>query len=1305
MLGRLVRALGAVGMALLCASPLLAQTNRGGISGTIKDATGAGVPGATVTITAIGTNRAVQLVSSTSGGYSAPSLEPLEYRVTVEMPGFNKAVVDHVKVDAGTTTPVNVTIAAGGVETELTVTAEAPIVTGTGTHTITAREIRDLPLVNRSVLDLAVTLPNVSGDPGSEDPTVSATATVPGFNLSLNGGRPGSTIILADGVNNTGVGLARAIVSFSPETVQEFTVHAAYSAEFGQTGGGVINATTKSGTNAFSGRALWYTRRPETNAAPFSTATVNRPVNNLKTDQASFTLGGPVIIPGYDGRDKTFFFLAVEPRWRKDLLQVTTLLPTDAMRSGDFSGLSRLSNGWAPTDVVQRFRLNTTGDATIYQQYRLVGNQLQLIPLVAGQTYAPYPGNRIPANMMDPTAVKALQYMPRAGEYFIDGGGLLANAVIDRFVEQNEVRYNAKLDHALSGHDQISLRYTRVPAVGNKGFASDVNGNGADYSTSQQALLTYTHTFSASLMNETHLNYTRGTFSNDYTPEFNIKTGRNLATELGLPSLTTGGMPLLQFLDGPNAFVNIGSAGSTNNYNTEQRFNFTTVAYWNRGAMSWKFGVEASHEMLNVIPFFGAAGGRYDFRVVNTSSNGTTATGAGGNSYASYLLGVPNAGLLRPVLMDYNYVWDNGAAFIQNDWKVRSNLTLNLGLRYSLQLPRTEKNDLQGVFLPEEAREYTLATPVTLPSGEVIRTALVPPFAYSGRGGRSRYIFPVEYTNFEPRLGFTWSPHHSEKFAIHGGYGLSHMPLTGNNRLPAPDFGATTTIGVGSGQTDPNYVMRLSSNPPLLPTVTPEQVLNIPADGLVYLGSINVPGYAVSAEAGIPYMQNWDLTLSYKLGKNTSVEMAYVGSKGTRMFLPFENLNTRPFDYIQSLYGANLDPNTTVADPLGRLDVIGRVNQVPRGTLDSTYLGFSRLNGYFDASGSSHRHAGFVNLTHRVSPGLLFNANYTYGKSTDDASDASPDKGVLSSPGTAGSVTFGLPLSNDVAISNYDIKHVINATAVYDLPFGKDRHWMSDGWSPWRVLFGDWTASGKFQLRSGYPFQPTLSDTNGLATDATHTVRPDLVPGVPILNPLWSRSCPIGSLCEPYINPAAFMRPLKGTFGNAPRTLDVRGPMQRYLDIAVYKNIPLGGKKRLQLRVDLLNAFNHQIFPLLPGSSNGGDLMGAPSEAVLTATEYDAWATFNSRPPSSTAAGQAAFQQAQQIVTGSRLPSGALPLDFYHVQLPQGFASSDARSYDITTAAGYKLYRSRQAFNSAQFGQLYAPGVSRYVQFGIVLDF
>ncbi len=313
---------------------------------------------------------------------------------------------------------------------------------------------------------------------------------------------------------------------------------------------------------------------------------------------------------------------------------------------------------------------------------------------------------------------------------------------------------------------------------------------------------------------------------------------------------------------------------------------------------------------------------------------------------------------------------------------------------------------------------------------------------------------------------------------------------------------------------------------------------------------------------------------------------------------------------------------------------------------------------------------------------------------------------MLTTGSSAGNVTFGAPRSTDRALSAFDIKHNFNSTFVWDLPFGHDHALLHDAGSLMQALVGDWTVAGVYRLMGGYPFLPKISDTNLLSADQTHTVRPDMVAGVPLINPLWRRDCPISNVCEPYINPAAFMRPIKGELGNAPRTLDLRGPMQNYFDINVQKNFRVGhGSKRLQLRVDLLNVLNHPNFRTVPTDS-GTDLFGSiPNEAVITASEFDAWAKANGRPLSSTADGAALMAQVQQMVISSRLPSGALPADYFHVQLPQGFATSDVNSYNITSPDGYKLYRLRQSYNQG-FGQLFAvnPG-SRYIQFGVKFMF
>jgi Carboxypeptidase regulatory-like domain len=1381
-----MRSIQILAFLLLCVAVALGQTNKGGISGTVIDPNGAAVPGATVIVTNAGTNQSTTVTTSESGAFAVNSLDPVTYNVSVEAPGFKKAVLANVKVDTASQAGVNIQLEAGGIAEVVSVEAEAAMInteSGTATSTISERQIQDVPLNNRSVLDLALTAPNVVGDAGSEDPGVTADQPVPGFNLSANGGRPGSTAILADGVNNTGVGIARAVVSFTPETVQEFTVQtSAYSAEYGTTGGGTINVTTKSGTNDFNGVALWYHRNPVTNARPFRVGTAPRPANNLRYNQVSISMGGPVFLPKpgeggkmwYDGHDRTFFFFAYEPRWRTDFVTATGLLPTLAERNGDFSGLVRTNSGFLPAAVAAQFNQASIGPANIFQQFAPDANGV-LRPLlqtctVGGVTVAnfcQFPGNVIPQNMIDPTARRLVDdLLPAPGAYF-DDSGLVRNFILVRSVQQDEVRYTLRLDHNITNNQKVNFRYTKTPAIGIRGAGNDVNGNTGVYSDAQQTLFTLNSIFSPTIVNDLRLNYTKGNFSEDFSPEFSIKGGRSLAREYGLPALTTGGIPLF-FLTQDNGYVNadIGAGGSTNNFNVEERYNLSDILYWNRGDMSWKIGVDLSQARLAVTPFFAAAGGRWQFRTVNTSNNRGTGLANGGNDLASFLLGVPNTVDIRPTLLDYNYRWNSGAFFVQNDWKVKPNLTLNLGVRYSLQYPRTEDNNLQGVFRPDLAMTVTLteaqrratatglgiATTAPIPSF-VPTTVAIPPFAFAGRGGRSKYIVGVDYTGIEPRFGFAWSPKmkifginlEEKSVVVRGGYGISHAPITGNNRSPNPDFGGftqvstvlTTTASVAcptppcasSGTADIRQPVRLSTNPPLQGTVTDlDALLGTDANGLVFNNSIGIPAVADTGFAGgsskIPYSQNWNLAVQFEPFRNTTIELAYVGNKGTHLYMPLVNINPRDPNFVTLLESNNIAAETAFADPLGRRNLLGAVVTIQRNSITTPFFGFNNLNRFFDPSANSIRHAGYIDVRRRIRRGLTFTANYTYGKSIDDASDASPDTRVLTTGASLGQVSYGAPRSIDRSISTFDVKHNFSSTFIWDVPLGRGRRFLGNAPAVVNQIFGGWTVSGVFRMPGGTPFLPFITDTNKLG-GTNRTVRLDLVEGVPLRNPRWSRDCVIGSNCEPFINPAAFMRPIKGRLGNAPRTLDIRPPRQEYFDLSFSKDFPWPvfakeGKRRINIRVDLINAFNHPNFRFVNTGNTPPGFGTFPTEITteavggvpqpITAAEYDNWATFNNQPLSTTPAGATQLAAVRANVNAVRLPpaagsvSGALPLDFFHIQLPEGFATRDFRSFDIRTLEGFRLFRVRQTYDP-NFGTLFAINNPRYVQFGIRIFF
>jgi hypothetical protein len=1401
---------------LLLSLTVIGQTNKGGITGTVTDSKGEPVAGATVTITNAGTNQATVVITTSEGSFSANSLDPVTYSVKVEAANFKKTLVDNVKVDTSTVATINVMLEAGTISEQVTVEADLQTVnteSGTTSQTITERQLRDLPLNNRSVLDLAMTMPNVVGDAGSEDVDANSNQPVPGFNLSVNGGRPGSTAILADGVNNTGIGIARAVVSFTPETVQEFNVQSsAYSAEFGTTGGGIINVTTKSGTNDFSGTALVYHRNPITNAQPWRQGIAPRTPNNLRFTQASFTIGGPVFLPAfneggpfvYNGKNKTFFFFGYEPRWRTDFVTSTALLPTAAELAGDFTGLTRTNSGFLPSAIATQFAASgqcgtnctTIGPANIYQQFTLNPNgSLAPIALGTGQAYCQFgvipgvtPGvttnaagqpvcltgtttpfvptdarNIVPTAFIDPISRQLAAYMPSPQGYFIDNG-LVRNYTLVRSVQQNEARYTFRLDHNFTDNFKANFRFSKTPAVGIKAAGNDINGNTGVYSDAKQYLLGFTTTFSSSMVNELKLNYTRGNFSEDFSPQFAIKTGESFSQNLGLTALTKGGLPLI-FLTQDNGYVgaDLGAGGSTNNFNIEQRYNINDIFYWTKGNMTWKFGVDLSDARLNAVPFFAASGGRWQFRTVNTSNNRGTGLPNGGNDLASFLIGVPNAQDFRPVLLSYYYQWLSGAAFVQNDWKVKPNLTLNLGLRYSLQLPRTEKNNLQGVFRPDLAQTVVMtdtqrraiatasgvATTAAIPD-YVPLNAVIPAFAFAGRGGRSRYLTPVDKTDFEPRFGFAWSPKmkifglDSEKysFVIRGGFGISHAPINGNNRSPNPDFGgfstASTTATGSSGGVNNLSPIRFTGNNALQGSSVPlDTLLGTDANGLVYGSSIAIPGVAVFSDdkgyGKVPYSENFNLAVQFSPFRSTTVEIAYVGNRGVHLYTPQVNLNLRNSDMISFLESNGINATGNVNDPLGRRTLLGATQVDTVASLYTPYLGFDLLNKYFDPSSSSTRHAGYIDIRRRISKGLNFTANYTFSKSIDDASDASPDVRVLTTGSVRGQVGLGATRQSDRAVSSFDVRHAFAATFTYDLPFGKGRTFLKN--APWYVggFIGGWTISGISRIQSGNPYQPFITDPNKLGgANLNRIVRPDIVSGVPLKNPLWDPKCRVGNACEPYLNPAAFMRPVKGQLGNAPRTLNILAPTREFFDFSFQKDFPLTflggeGKRKLQFRVDLLNAFNHPIFQwnnlgntpfglgTFPTEITTEPINGGTVLQPITIAEYNAWAAFNGQPSATsggTGAGNVIYDQIRANVNAIRLPpragvttGGALPNDFFHVQLPQGFATTNPLSFDIRTLSGFKLYRIRQNYDT-NFGTLFSPVSNpRYVQFGIKLFF
>ena len=314
---------------------------------------------------------------------------------------------------------------------------------------------------------------------------------------------------------------------------------------------------------------------------------------------------------------------------------------------------------------------------------------------------------------------------------------------------------------------------------------------------------------------------------------------------------------------------------------------------------------------------------------------------------------------------------------------------------------------------------------------------------------------------------------------------------------------------------------------------------------------------------------------------------------------------------------------------------------------------------------------------------------------------------MLTTGSTLGQVYYGAPRSGDRAVSSFDIKHNITSTFLWDLPFGSKRRLFSNAPKVVDGIIGGWTMSGVVRFQGGQPFTPFITDTNRLG-GVNRSVRLNIVPGVPLKNPLYSNDCSIGAGCEPYINPAAFMRPPKGSLGNSPRTLDIRAPMQQFFDVSIQKsfNLPFigdEGRRKINFRVDMINAFNHPTFRYNNTGNTPFGFGGLPSDALLTQADINAW---NAANPGQTAT----LAQVNGILNSIRLPVapgqtvGALPLDFFSARIPEGFASRTANSFDIRTLEGLKLYRARQAYDT-NFGTLFANNAPRYIQFGVRVFF
>lgn len=874
---------------------LVAQSNFGTIRGTVTDASGAAVPGAKVTIIDAGTNAKVELKTASDGGYSSPPLRPVLFNLSVEFKGFQTSRVSGIKVDTSNVASVNVTLQPGDVATSIEVSGAAPLVqtsSGALQQTVDQRTINDVPLNGRNTLELALTLPGVSGSAGTELSEFTTNEPVPGRELAINGSRIGTTQFQADGANVTSIALGRMSISFSPDTIQEFSVQQAnYSAQYAQAGGAIIQQTTKSGSNEFHGTGFWFHRQKAFTANPFDsqrsavTQFDNRPP--LRRQQLGLVLTGPVTIPKiYNGKDRTFFMASYEPtrQLASNPGGATNIrVPTEREIGGDFSQslvyfrnadgsvrtepsallynqFARRADGALALNPNPNFNPSLPASATNFQyQYRNFPlfnpndadptRRGRVLVNAAGQSLVNPAAQRIarelyPApNITDPNLVRDL---------------LGANYTYFRRTLYNDDRYTVKIDHNLTANHRLTGRWTEQPQFGNRQERDTIqHGLISDANTSRQLLVGLTSTLGATKTNEFRANYVYGSFARsfpepllneDFTSKYLNTGGAGAGTVnligFGMPRFFDAGAPF--GVSGQQSGAAIGTLGFNSpqdvGKNTEHSYSLTDDFSWVRGKMTWKFGFAASHLQLNqsALGVGSLAGGRFFWDRLQTSEQNCTtnplggtapdcaAAVFGGDRFASFLLGMPTGVQVQTENLSIPYYYR---------WKNLGGYAQNdWRVTPSLTLNIGVRYQYQSPRWEKFNRQGLLNMARQEPNPFVLdrngNPQPGPVFEYAGVDGRSRYVSPPVRNVFEPRFGFAWTPNTSwntaKSFVIRGGYGMTHGVLMGNDREPVPNLGSQT----GTGYRQISYV--LGANDVTSPS-------NVPNCGLARCGDPSLP--------------------------------------------------------------------------------------------------------------------------------------------------------------------------------------------------------------------------------------------------------------------------------------------------------------------------------------------------------------------------------------------------------------------------------------------------------------------------------
>jgi hypothetical protein len=1160
---------------LALTTPLWAQKDAGAIVGTVRDPSGAVVGGAKVTVTDVERGQNFGATTSESGEYVISPLRVGRWIVTVERAGFKKAVSSPVEINVQDRVAVNITLQVGQINELVVVTGAVPLLqteTSELGQVVDSKRVANLPLNGRNFAQLALLSAGTApSEPGARDEG--------GFGFSANGARSLQNNFLLDGIDNNSnlpdlLNETNFVIQPPVDALQEFKVESnAYSAEFGRGNGAIINAVIKSGTNVLHGSLWEFLRNDKLDGRNyFDDATKATPP--YKQNQFGGTFGGPIVIPNfYNGRNRSFFFVDYEGLHIRQAQTQTALVPSLNERMGDFTEIltnQPVFNGDGITPV-----LDCSGNPTFAGEIfdtRLTGPSTTNdtgfcgVPFTVNGTLNKIPAipNQPGGGFLDPLAAKLAALYPAPGPIQANtGNNFLSNPVL----KETRNNFDIRVDQKFNDYDFAFFRFSyedqprSIPGV----FPGVADGGGffsGDEENSYRSFATsWTHIFRPQLINEFRLGYNR---INSRRLQLNANT--DVSGQIGFPGVPfgpgLGGLPQLTFNEDGSA-PQLGSPTFLPSKELQNSYTLSDNLTWVKGVHSLKFGTEIRREEFTIFQP-DAARGTLDFSSTLTDNPGAPNAGTGGLGFASFMAGLANGGSINN-LHNVDYFRQTYSFYTQDDWKVSSRLTLNVGLRYELFLPVTERHNQVASFDLTNPSDPTLIVPKGL------NVQLTPTVAQAVKVSAtgSKGLINTDWNNFAPRIGMAFQI--NPKTVWRAGYGIfyggqENGPYSNPSPGFNPPFFTNESFVAPCSAPDANPAGSDCTIPGLrfLANGFPANSLKDPNTPIFFSVDRNLP---------TPYMQQWHMSVQRELPGESVLEITYAGSKGTKLYTFFNGNQAAP--------SVNSSDPTAPRRPVHQCDNSGNCNAVFDTSID-----------WFRSTGKSIYHSLQAHYEKRVTRGLQFQASYTWAHSIDIASNAN----LGPTQNNSDFRDFRYPEA-ERGNSDFDVRHRFVAGLLYELPIGHGKSLFGDAQGFWNQIVGGWQVASIVTISTGNWY--TVLDGNGNFANADGgaggvSQRPDQV-GDPHAHP-----CLPGT----FFNTCAYADPNPGSFGNVGRNT-IQGPGNRVWDFSLLKFFKPTERTNLEFRAEFFNVLNHTNFLFAkPGPQNGNPatVLGDPHFGFLTAS-------------------------------------------------------------------------------------------------------